>query len=243
MLNLTVEAGKGPWSLNLSMETAITTETGEMTDTDWLDYFSADNTHWSLSRIWLDNSFLLNAGLTYSFNLFDNLKIPIGLGYQLNFWDWEDKVLNFVYPDPQPADFIGKNGIDYKVTQNIFYASAGILFTTGKITTGFNLALSPYINAWNLDHHVLTGTFYRDFFTANFWYRTELTAKIKTGSNEEVVLTAFREVLPEVSGDTNIYEENPFNSEEPGAYTGTYTDGAGMASVLWGMQFSYIWKF
>ncbi len=246
MLSLITGVQWGSWNINLSVSTAITTETGEMTDTDWLDSASKDRTHWSRSKIWLDNSFLLNVGISRCFNISKYFSIQSGLGYKLNFWDWEDKVLDFIYPDPQPSDFIGVNGIDYKIIQNIFYASTGILFTKGNITTGLNIAISPLIYAWDLDHHILRTEapyFFMDTFLANFWYRTEVSIKLNMRSNEGVVFTLFREELPEAVGNTYYFDKDPSNPEEAGDQTGYYPNGAGMASTLWGIGLSYIWTF
>ena len=243
MLNLKTGVQWGSWAVNLSISTALTTETGEMTDTDWLDSASTDRTHWSRSKIWLDNSFILNTGVVRSFNLSQYITFQTGLGYRLNFWDWEDEVLDFIYPNPQPPDFIGENGIDYKVIQNIFYASTEISYSAGNISTGLKIDLSPFIYAWDLDHHVLTKKYYMDSFYANFWYRAELTLDIKTGKQEKLMISLFREELSETTGDIYEYDEDAANPEEIGENTGAYTNGAGMASFLWGIELSYIWTF
>ena len=240
LLNVTTGVRKDSWALNLTLSTAITSETGKMTDTDWLDLENTDNTHWSISRIWLDNSFLLKTDITYNFNFFSPVSFPVSVGYKLNLWDWEDKVLDFIYPDPQPADFIGKPGIDYKVIQNIFYASSGIIFTKGNITTGIKLDISPYIYTWDLDHHILRDLYFIDSFNANFWYRTELTLNLKTGLPGGFLLTAFMEELPETVGNTFQYDGTV---EGIGAQTGFYKDGAGIASFMWGIGISYTWTF
>jgi len=243
LLNLTADVKWRSWSLYLSVSASITTETGEMTDTDWLDSSSTGRTHWSLSRIWLDNSFILNTGIRHSINLTKYISIQTGLGYKLNFWDWEDEVLDYIYQDPQPADFIGVNGIDYKVIQNIFYASAEINYIYKDITTGINMDLSPFIYTWDLDHHILTNTYYMDSVYANFWYKLEFTIDVNTGSNKKLMFSLFREELPESKGDTFVYDEDPTNPEKTGDYTGTYVNGAGMASILWGISLSYTWTF
>ncbi|MCK5672297.1 MAG: omptin family outer membrane protease [Spirochaetales bacterium] len=243
LLNLKTGVQWGSWAVNLSVSTALTTETGEMTDTDWLEPTSTDRTHWSLSRIWLDNSFLLNTDIIYEYSISQNISFTTGFGYSLNFWDWEDEVLDFIYQDPQPADFIGENGIDYKVIQNIFYASAEIIYSTGIIFSGININLSPFIYTWDMDHHILTNTFYIDSFYANFWYRAEFTLGIKTGKHEKLIISLFREELPETLGDTYEYDEDQTDSEEIGIQTGYYPNGAGMASILWGIELSYIWTF
>lgn len=243
LLNLKAAVEWEVWAINLSISTAITPGISNMTDTDWLDLASTDRTHWSLSRIWLDNSFLLDTEISRSSNISKNISFQSGLGYRLNFWDWEDQVLDFIYPDPQPPDFIGKNGIDYRVIQNIFYASTKIIYSTGFISSGINIKLSPFIYAWDMDHHILTNTFYIDSFYANFWYRAEFTLDIKTGQHEKLIISLFREELPETTGDIFIYGEDSENPEEVGEYTGTSFNGAGMASTLWGIGLSYIWTF
>ena len=243
LLNFNAGVSKGPWELGLTISTALTSETGKMTDTDWTDSSSSVRTHWSLSKIWLDNSFLLNTDITRSFDLSKNVTIKTGLGYRLDFWDWEDEVLEYDYPYTVSSDNIGVNGIDYKVIQNIFYASTGVIFSKENISTAVNIALSPFIYAWDLDHHILTQTYYVDTFYAKFWYRAEMTLQLRTGANKKLIFTLFREELPETIGDTFVYDEDIFNSEETGDYAGTYTHGAGMASILWGIGLSYIWTF
>ena len=135
------------------------------------------------------------------------------------------------------------NLIHYRVIQNIFYVSSGILFTTCNITTGMNIALSPYINAWDLDHHILRNLYFHDTFIANFWYRAEFSLNIKMGGNGALLLTVFREELPETVGTTYQYDEDPSDPEEMGILTGFYAGAAGHASILWGIGLSYIWTF
>ena len=243
MLNLSTGLQWKSWAVNLSISTALTSKSGDMTDTDWLDSASTERTHWSRSRIWLDNSFLLKTEIKYNFNISNNMILPIGIGYKLNFWDWEDKVLEYIYPDPQPPDFIGENAIDYKAIQNIFYASSGIQFTESNITTGIKLDISPYIYTWDLDHHIIRNLYFMDSFIAMFWYRTELTLNIKTGSQRGILFTTHLEGLPETTGDTFQYNESVSDSEEVGTQTGYNTNAAGIASFTWGMGISYYWSF
>ncbi len=253
LLNFTLGASKGPWSLDLSLGTAVTEGSGIMEDYDWGDYSKTDWTNWSTSLIFLDKSFFLDVNSSYKYKLNSSFSFPVKLGYKLNYLDWEDESGEYIYYwdfkdevyfDPvQTGDFGGVNGIDYKVIQNIFYASSGIIFTTGNITTGINLALSPYIYAWDLDHHIIRKLYFLDTFIANFWYRTELSLKLKVRPKGEFLLTVFREELPEAIGDTFQYDEDSSDPEEVGTQSGYYADGAGLASVLWGIELSYIWTF
>jgi outer membrane protease len=228
-----------------------------MEDYDWGDYTITEWTNWSESLIFMDKSFFLNVSSGYKYTLNDHFAIPIKFGYKLNYLDWEDQSGEYIYywdfyndqyfsDPPRTGDFGGVNGIDYKVIQNIFYASSGFLFTAGNISTGLNIYLSPLIYAWDLDHHILRNEapyFFLDTFLANFWYQSELTINIKTRKNEEFMFTLFLEELPESVGDTYYFDKDPSDSEEVGDQVGFYQNGAGMASIMWGMSLSYIWSF
>jgi len=256
LLNIDLGASKGPWSLDMSIGTAVTKGTGIMEDYDWGDYTISNWTNWSESLIFVDKSVFLNISSTYKYKLNNSFTVPIKLGYRLNYLDWEDQSGEYIYywdfeagdyySSVQTGDFGGVNGIDYKIIQNIFYISTGVLFTKGNITTGLNIAISPLVYAWDLDHHILRTKapyFFLDTFLANFWYRSELSIKIKLRSNEGLVFTLFREELPETVGTTYYFDKDPSDPEELGTQIGSYPDGAGMASFMWGIGLSYIWTF
>lgn len=256
LLNFTVGASKGPWSFDLALSTAVTKGTGIMEDYDWGDYTIKDWTNWSESLIFVDKSFFLEISTSYTYNLNNHFSFPVALGYKLNYLDWEDQTGDYIYywdfindeyyidPDtPITGNFNGVNGIDYMVIQNIFYASYGVYYSFGEISTCFDLALSPYINAWDLDHHISRNLFFIDTFESYFWYRVDFSIDIKTGSNGKLIFSLFREELPETTGDTFVYDEDPADPEEMGTQVGYYPEGAGMASIMWGMSLSYLWTF
>lgn len=255
LLNFTGSISKGLWSLNLSLGTAMNQGNGIMEDYDWGDYTKKEWTNWSTSSIFLDKSVFIDINSSYKYKLNSFFSFPVKLGYKLNYLDWEDQAEKYIYywyfkPEPggylpsvDTGDLGGVNGIDYMVIQNIFYASYGVYYTVKDISTGIDLALSPYINAWDLDHHILRNLFFIDTFNAYFWYRVDFSLDIKTGSNGKLVLSLFREELPEIEGDTFIYNEDTSNPEEIGTQVGYISGGAGMASILWGMGISYIWTF
>ena len=256
IFNVNSSISKGPWSLNLSLGTALTEGSGIMEDYDWGDYTKKEWTNWSTSSIFLDKSVFIDINSSYKYELNKHFSFPVKLGYKLNYLDWEDKAGKYIYywdfnsnnyyidsETPLAGDFNGVNGIDYMVVQNIFYASYGVYYTVKDISTGIDLALSPYINAWDLDHHILRNLFFMDTFNAYFWYRVDFSLDIKTGSNGKLVISLFREELPEIEGDTFSYDEDTSNPEEIGTQAGYIPGGAGMASILWGMGISYIWIF
>ncbi len=224
-----------------------------MEDYDWGDYNKTEWTNWSRSLIFVDKSVFLDINSSYQYKRNRLLSFPVKLGYKLNYLDWEDKSGEYIYywnfntqsyyNELQTGNFNNINGIDYKVIQNILYASSGVLITMGKLDIGFNFALSPFIYAWDLDHHILREIYFLDTFVANFWYRTEFSLKLKTKSEDGFLLTVFREKLPETVGDTFQYDEDSSNSEEVGTQTGYYKNGAGLASILWGIGLSYTWIF
>ncbi len=254
LLNIAVSASKGPWTLDLSLGTAVTKGIGRMEDYDWGDYSKTEWTNWSESLIFIDNSFFLEISSTYKHTLNKFFSVPIGFGYKLNYLDWEDKLGEHIYkwdlinnnPIPFPwdtGDGGGINSIDYKVIQNIIFASTGILFTNAHISTGLNLSISPFIYAWGLDHHILKRLYFLDSFIANFWCRAEFSLNVEIGSKGTISLKVFREEIPESVGDTYYYDEDSSDPEEVGVQTGYYPGGAGHASILWGIGLSYIWNF
>lgn len=256
LLNFTIGASKGPWSIDLALSTAVTKGTGIMEDYDWGDYTIKDWTNWSESLIFVDKSFFLDISTSYTYKLNNHFSFPVELGYKLNYLDWEDQGGDYIYywdflnddyyidPDtPITGNFNGVNGIDYMVIQNIFYTSYGVQYTFGKISTGLDLALSPYINAWDIDHHISRNLFFIDTFDSYFWYRVDFSLHLETNSNTALVLNLFIEELPETVGDTYQHNEDSTDSEEVGIQTGYYSNGAGLASVLWGIGLSYIWSF
>jgi plasminogen activator len=256
LLNFTVGASKGPWAINLALSTAVTTGTGIMEDYDWGDSTITDWTNWSESLIFVDKSIFLDISTSYTYKLNNHFSFPVELGYKLNYLDWEDKSGDYIYywdflsdgyyidPDtPVTGSSNGVNGIDYMVIQNIFYVSYGVYYSVGDISAGLDLALSPYINAWDLDHHILRNLYFMDTFDSFFWYRVDFSLNLKTNTNTALVINLFIEELPETVGDTYQYNEDSTNSEEVGTQTGYYSNGAGLASILWGIGLSYIWTF
>lgn len=253
LLNFDAGVSAGPWKLEMSIGTAVTKGTGEMEDYDWGDYSKTDWTNWSSSLIFLDSSVFLDIGLSYRYTLNKFFFFPIKLGYKLNYLDWEDESKKYIYywdfevneyyDQVQTGNFNGVNGIDYEVIQNIFYISSGVHFTMGQLSAGLNLAISPFIYTWDLDHHILREIYFLDTFIANFWYKTELSFKLKTSPKGEIRLTVFREELPEVRGDIYQYNEDSLDPEKMGQQTGYYKESAGLASILWGVELSYTWTF
>ncbi|MCK5201125.1 MAG: omptin family outer membrane protease, partial [Spirochaetales bacterium] len=133
LLNITAGASNCPWSLDISLGTAVTKGSGIMEDYDWGDYTITDWTNWSESLIFIDNSIFLDISSSYRYALNKFFSFPVKIGYKLNYLDWEDQLGEYIYKwdlengipiDPWvTGDAGGINAIDYKVIQNIFYAS------------------------------------------------------------------------------------------------------------------------
>ncbi len=250
MLNFSGTVSKGPWALDIDVGTAVTEGTGIMEDFDWGDYTTAAWTNWSRSLIYINKSTTLDMSLAYSWEINSLVSFPVQTGYKLNYFDWEDRAGEYIYKwnfitgsyyDPwETGSFGGVRGIDYKVIQNIFYLGTGILLKTEKVKTRLSLKVSPYVNSWDLDHHILRGLYFLDTFTSNFWYRLDLSLEYKIKEKDNISLFLYIEELPETAGDTYQYSSDP---EEGGTQTGYYPDGAGTASLMWGIGISYIRTF
>jgi len=232
-------------SLSCSAGSSVNQGTGIMTDTDWTDYADTDRTHWSESEIFIENSLLLDINLYYTYKTSDIISTVIGTGYRMNFWDWEDKIIDYTYPTPPDPDIIGENGIDYQVTQHIFYIDTGIVVKDENVIGSVNFRYSPYVYAWSLDHHLLRSEspyFFKDMFTANIWYEIDFSVKIETGNYGSFLIGYSRQELVETVGDTHNYDKDPLDSELIGAFLGTTENGAGMASVISKFSISYIYN-
>ncbi len=233
------------FKLYCSAGTAVNQGTAVMTDTDWTDYGDTAWTHWSISNIFLERSLFLDTNISYTDRTSDIISASIGIGYRLNFLDWEDRVIDYVYPTPPVPDIIGENGIGYQVTQNIFYLDTGIQVKDENVTGTINFRYSPFVYAWSLDHHLLRTTapyFFKDSFYSYMWYEIDIAVRIETGKSGCIVIAYSRQELSETAGNTEYYDENPSNTELIGTFLGTTEYSAGLASVISSFSISYIHK-
>ena len=253
MLNAHLGASLNKFSLNISAGTALNKGTGEMDDYDWGDYSITDWTNWSNSDIFLDKSFILDTSLTYSIKPNTNTTIPIGIGYKLNYLNWSDKAGKYIYfwdftnnnyfPNVQAGNFGGIPGINYTFVQNIPLITVGISFRKKAITGKINASYSPFIYAWDLDHHIMRGFFFLDTFNANHWYQLKVEIGYNDRRKGKLFCSLQFEELPEIKGDTSVYNEDPADPTKTGTPAGSYKDAAGLASKILTISIGYKYQF
>lgn len=248
------------FSLNIAAGTAMNKGTGEMDDYDWGDSTITNWTNWSNSDIFLDKSFILDTSLTYSIKPAADFTIPVGIGYKLNYLNWSDKAGKFIYYGtwdsnnnfyyydtvnykPEAGVFGGTPGINYTIAQNIFFITTGISYTKDSMTALFNVSVSPYINAWDKDHHILRQLFFIDTFTSHFWYRADAAMNFNINKKSFLSISLKYEEMPETKGDTYYYNESTSDSSELGSYIGSIKSSAGLASKIFSISIGYTYQF
>ena len=247
------------FSLHLSAGTALNKGTGGMDDYDWLNSSSKIWTNWSNSDIFLDKSVVIDSSLTYTFKPGSTVTIPVGVGYKLNYLNWSDLGYKYIYywdfkynkyyTPILAGDWGGIPGICYTFVQNMVYLNSGIQLHYRHFDISLSGSFSPLVFAWDLDHHLRnkkdgTGTFYHDSFISHVWYKVGGSLSYALENHRGIIMlkTMFEE-LPEVQGDTYIYDENSSDSTKIGTYTGSYKKGAGLASKIFSVSVEYTYRF
>ncbi len=258
MLTGHFSASLNNFSLNISGSTAVNKGTGQMDDYDWGDSTTTTWTNWSNSNIYLDKSFILNTSLTYTIKPDPKVSIPFSIGYKLNYLNWSDKGYKFIYlwnfttndyyDTVLAGDWGGTPGINYTFAQNILFITSGIQYAVSNFIGNINGSFSPYVYAWDLDHHLRnkqdgTGTFYLDTFTAHIWYSLEASLSYSLKNSGALKLAVHFEKLPVVIGNVNIYNEDPADSTKVGSPAGYFPNGAGLASKILTISIGYIYHF
>ena len=245
------------FTLQLSGSTALNKGTGEMDDYDWGDSTTKKWTNWSNSDIFLDKSFIFNSSLNYNISIADNLFLPIGIGYKLNYLNWSDKAEKFIYYGtwdssgvfyyydtvnhiPETGTFGGAPGINYTFVQNIFSLTTGICFSYSRFSSRLILSFSPYIYSWDLDHHIMRNIYFVDIFTANAGYYLRETIRYYFDKQSSILLSLKYEEMHEVKGDTYIYNEDPSYATKPDS---SIINGAGLASKIINISIGYTYQF
>ncbi len=256
MLNVHLGASLNKFSLNISAGTAVNKGTGKMDDYDWGDSAITHWTNWSNSDIFLDKSFILDTSLIYSFKPSAAFTIPTGMGYKLNYLNWSDKADRYIYfgswdgngdfyyyPSPEGGVFGGQKGINYTFAQNILFITSGLQYTKGRFNSSFNASYSPFIYAWDLDHHIMRNVFFLDTFTSHSWYQLMAGISYSFPKFGAFSLGVCFEELPEVIGNMQMYNEDSSDTTKIGPQIGYSVDGAGLASKILSISIGYTYQF
>ena len=143
-------------TLNGGIWLALTEGSGEMDDTDWLDYGSSDWTHYSLSDVDVTEGYVLDANATWDLYRLDAATLKVLAGYKQNGWSWEDSGVYLLYPEYGyvPQDLDGDNMINYEQEFRMPYVGASAELALGSFTVSGYAIYSPIVAAEDWDHHV-----------------------------------------------------------------------------------------
>jgi outer membrane protease len=207
--------------LNSAFSTALSEDSGEMYDYDWLyqDYASQnpDLTTWtnkSVSDITLVSSYLFDFNLSYKI-YGDRANDVFGLaGYKVIFWSWTDSLTEIEYPyeDSDYDSLIGTNGIDYKADYRVPYFGFGYAWGPKKVKVGLSFIYSPIVNAETVDHHKYVGSseekYFRDHFSIGNYLGLSIYARVPVWEKISVSLAYDWEKIFKTQGDTTTVTEN-----------------------------------
>ena len=153
-------------TVNFGYWNALTEGSGEMDDYDWLDPYSTDWTHYSLSDVDVTEGYLFDFNVAYDVVEWNDLIVRGFLGYKQNGWTWEDSGRYLLYPEYGyvPQDLDGENMINYEQEFRMPYLGASVDWTKGDFTVAGRLSLSPFVGADDWDHHFSGDRRYHESF-------------------------------------------------------------------------------
>ena len=153
-------------TLNFGYWNALTEGSGEMDDYDWLDPYSTDWTHYSLSDVDVTEGYVFDLNVAWDVVEWQDLVVRGFLGYKQNGWTWEDSGRYLLYPEYGyvPQDLGGDNMINYEQEFRMPYIGASADWTRGDFTVSGRLTYSPSVEATDWDEHVGRGMNYKEEF-------------------------------------------------------------------------------
>ena len=153
-------------TVNFGFWNALTEGNGEMDDYDWLDPYSTDWTHYSLSDVDVTEGYVFDLNVAYDVVEWNDLVVRGFLGYKQNGWTWEDSGRYLLYPEYGyvPQDLDGENMINYEQEFRMPYLGASVDWTKGDFTVAGRLTYSPSVEATDWDDHVWRDMHYTEEF-------------------------------------------------------------------------------
>ena len=244
------------WFLNIAVITAVTEETGNMYDYDWLytKYINngkdPDTTTWtdkSVSEISLLSSYQLDWNLRYRFRNRRRWDSDFLVGFKRIFWSWTDIIVDYDYPyrDTDDSDLLNENGIDYRVGYNIPYLGLGFSLHKGVFTGGFTLLGSLFVNANSLDIHKYPTNDYagdKYFYDSIKWGKylgLNLNTKIYFGKSYAFSLGYEYERIFETQGDSFYITKYENSSTYPVYDSNSIGMSYSSSSLVLSLEFNY----
>ena len=136
--------------------TAVSEGSGEMEDYDWLDYGSADWTHYSLSDVDVTEGYIFDLNVAWDLWSQKDMTVRAQAGYKQTGWTWEDHGVYLLYPEYGyvPQDLGGDNMINYEQEFRMPYLGASGDWQLGNFTVSGYANWSPLVSAEDWDQHV-----------------------------------------------------------------------------------------
>ncbi|RKX87793.1 MAG: hypothetical protein DRP59_12800, partial [Spirochaetes bacterium] len=85
--------------------------------------------------------------------------------------------------------------------------------------------------------------FFLDTFNANHWYQLKAEIAYNDRRKGKLFCSLQFEELPEIKGDTSVYNEDPADPTKTGTPAGSYKDAAGLASKILTISIGYKYQF
>lgn len=232
--------------INGGLWTAVNPGTGFMNDYDWVYYNSTDArpyflhdrndktdlSHWSLSTVEINESFLADINITYDFITRRLWNFSVIGGYKYIYWSWTDIIIDSMYDGIDDYLPTGVNGIDYQLSLNIPYVGIGGAWypESGFVLQG-RFLYSPFVIGLDHDHHKLrteNGNIDGLHFYDRIYFGQFISATIKVGYVFSDFFSLFAQsdgdYLFETKGNTAVYS-TPGGVE---TFSNIYYGGAGI---------------
>lgn len=224
--------------IELDFQGALPVSSGRMYDYDWLYLDVDDWSHRSIHDITIEHAFIIDAEISGPVMKRPKWSLRFSAGYHLDWWSWNDVVLEFLYSTNQsgstdftevfgPGDNFrdqyvlgdGNPGISYEAAYHVPYVGIGYRRLGNRITINTSLVIGP-VFVGSHDHHIVRGLHFYDFGIGGPWlgwigvmeWRISQAGSLMF--NGEIVWT------PEIVGTTAAYTDE-------GVYLGSTANGAG----------------
>jgi len=154
------------FTLNGGLWIALTEGNGEMDDYDWLDYYSTDWTHYSLSDVDVTEGYILELNVAFDVWRNDQAVVRVMGGYKQDGWSWEDHGVYLLYPEYGyiPQYQYGENNIDYEQEFRMPYLGGGGDLLLGDLTLSGYVMWSPIVEATDWDDHLARDLAFKESF-------------------------------------------------------------------------------
>jgi outer membrane protease len=227
---------------SVSLRTGLPMYSGQMTDSDWLNYSvngDASKTNFSQSNCFTERAILVDAAVGWEFKVGSGFSVEPFLSFGYMSWEWTARDGYLQYPPgypstpppylpwsaSQPKVSIFGTGIVYSQIWLIPAAGVRVSYRLGeKWRLSFSVAGSPYLYCADQDDHIFTGAEYTDIMAGGWMIEPELSAELRLSPRVLVSAGAsYRYIGRVVGNDTAM----GVGSGAGAGVTATFENGGG----------------